>query len=786
MEENVNLKIMRCPTCGAPLKAENSVDVITCVYCGNAITPVNEAPNNVQKDMPYAFMGGSVKVEGIKTSSSALAYIEQLFEEYDWDAFAYAQNLTITQIDELVDSLKVSSADDKNTWVAGFKAMYVPFIRKVAGCKQILSSLIDEYKDDNLDAYSKFDAYKRIAAMILDQKDSLAAKLEKFAANAQKYGATAEEIKELMLNAQGVKTLSAIDTYAAIEQIPEIEAFIRQKNEKIAQQLAAKGINAQQEYIKAKELVEQKRHVEALHTLLSLEGYSDSATYVEKIDKYFLIEDVLEINGKLYYFKKANAEDDTYDENTYDLHPAVQGKILERPLIKNILKIITNYADILYYLDGSNILKKYDLSTLVEEQLGETVFSATALYVYGRTVFMLESQQDEGYQRNIVQLDLATGELKTIVENVRGILSLNENKLVYTVYESSDEGDFKLYTNIINVDTMDVVELGARQIFIEGFVGNYVVYTQESPNNYNKNLYIKALNSDEPEKLIEKNIFKFCDIIADKLFYYIGNTANMALININCDGTDRKEWPLYISKVLFEQGGWLYFIRRAGYNSVLCKSRLDGSKFSVIAADIEEFVELKNGYLYYINDCSALVKVRMDGSNLQKLCDHVEKVLTVKEDKIVFISLDDRIKEEYEDHTVTKNVKSIYAVDFSGSGRRKLAYNIRSAQKYDDNKVYYVATQEIKGTDEQPSKHLDILYKLDVETNQTNGLLGLEVEPEEKESNGFAIAMVVAVIAFFLGIIGLSTEAIGLGTFCFIAGFIALMTGLVIKSTKKT
>ena len=84
------------------------------------------------------------------------------------------------EIDSLANSLKVSSADDKNTWFVCFKAASVPFLRKVEGCQQILSSVIEEYKKDSLDAYSKFDAYKRIASMIITAKSAVVANLEKF------------------------------------------------------------------------------------------------------------------------------------------------------------------------------------------------------------------------------------------------------------------------------------------------------------------------------------------------------------------------------------------------------------------------------------------------------------------------------------------------------------------------------------------------------------------------------------------------------------------------------
>lgn len=785
MAEKVNLKIMKCPTCGANLKAANGTDTITCVYCGNSIVPVTETTPVAQKETVSGGFSGVLKVEGIKTSSSALAYIEQFYEEYDWEAFAYAQTLSVAEIDKLASSLKVSSADDKNTWFVCFKAISVPFIHKIEGCKQILSSVIEEYKKDNLDAYSKFDAHKRIATMISACKNDIVANLEKIAANAAKYGASSTEISGLNADIENIKGLATIDVYADVEDIPEIKAFIDEKNAKIAQLLAAEGINAENEYSRAKNLIAEQNYVEALNALLPLSGYSDVNNLIEKINKYYLISDVLEIEGNLYYFKKESSE---YD--SLNLYPTADGKISEKALIKGIGKIITNYADVIYYLDGGNKLKKYNLSTKVEEKIHDKSIDKKSIYVYGWKVFLLANKSAEysSQKRNLIELDLTTGTIKTVLEDIKEIVSLTDNKMIYTVLEKTNsdsyEGSYKTLTNIINIDTMDIVELGTKKVSIEGFIDNYVVYTQVSPNAYNKNLYIKALNSEEPEKLIEQNIYKFCDIIADKLFYYIGNSRNQALININCDGSERKEWPLYISEVLFEQGGWLYFIRKSGYNSILCKSRLDGSKFSIIAADIEKFIEIKNGYLYYINDVSTLVKVRMDGSNLQELCEDVETVLSVKEDKIIFVSIDDRITTGTFEQSTTRIVKSIYAVDFSGSGMIKLAYNIKSAKEYDDNTVYYVAAQEIKSSYDQLEKQLDVLYKLDVETNQVEKLLHLEVQKEESKMSGFAIAMIIMAIALFFAFIGFAAEAVGLGVFGLIAGFISLMVGVGIKANK--
>ena len=791
MSEKVTLKAMRCPTCGGSLKAENNTDAIVCVYCGNTIVPVNESTAVTQRETTGEF-NGVLRVEGIKTSSSALAYMELFFEEYDWEAFSYAQTLSVSEIDKLANSLKATSADDKNTWFVCFNAISVPFMHKVSGCKQLLASVIEEYKNDNLDAYSKFDAYKRISTMIATSKSTIVANLEKIIANAARYGASTTEISGLKSDLDSIKTISSVDRYTEIEDIPEIKTFISDKNTKIAAQLASEGINAEGEYLRAKALIDEKKYVEALDVLRSLRGYCDSNLLIDKIDKYYLISDVLEIEGTLYYFKKASSESDALN-----LHPTIDGKISEKAIVKGIGKIITNYADVLYYLDSNDHLKKFNLSSNAEEKVTDENskefnknLQKKSIYVVNRKAFLIAKKSGEYSEskKDIVELDLTNGTVKTVIEDIKEIVSLTGNKMIYTIADkktdSAGNTETKTLTNIVNVDTMEIVELGTKKITVEGFINNCVVYTQISPNDFNKNLYIRAFDSADSEKLIEQNIYKFCDIIAGKLFYYVGNSRNQSLININCDGTGRKEWPLYISSLLFEQGRWLYFIRKAGYNAILCKSRIDGSKFSIIATDIEKFIEIKNGYLYYINDVSTLVKVRMDGSNLQELCDDVEEVLVVKEDKIIFVSVDDRIKTGELVQATTKVVKSIYAVDFAGSGKIKLAYNVKNAKKYDDNTVYYIAAEEIKSSYTELGQNLEVLYRLDVESNCSEKLLELQIEKEESKLSGFAIAMIIMGIAFFFGFIGFAAETPGLGVVGLITGFVSLLIGVAVKANK--
>lgn len=765
----VSLRIMKCPTCGAKLKAANPTDVIVCVYCGNSIVPVPAAAA-VENREETASAQVMQRIEGIQTPSSALAYMEQFFEEYDWETFAYERGLSVPEIDRLAKSMKVSSADDKNTWLVCFRAVWTPYLKKMEGCRKILELAVKEYREDSLEAYSKFDAYKRIAGWLLSGKAEVAAELERIAGKAVKYGATAEEAAAMRKEIDTLQGKS-LPEYDTVEKIPEIVAFNEEKNAKIVASLAAKGIHAEGTYVRAKELIAAKQYVEALNLLLMLEGYADSSLLARKVDKYYLIDDVLEIEGVRYFYQKESPE-----AEYFNLYPTVGLEVGDRPLIRKIGKIITNYADLLYYLDSNGRLKRFSFTTLREEQLYPKYFWRDFVYVYNRRVYLLSQKDGQGDE--LVELRLATGEAQPLLYGVQSVLYEAAGKLTYTAYEPTSGAEPGLFSYVIDVETRAITKVGSPMIKVEGYVKNHIVFTQPAPNEYNRSLCIRALKPESKTYLLEKNILSFCSIVSDKLFFYIGSASNKTLISMSYTGSGRREFPLYVNDVLFEQGGWLYSIRRVLFNSVLCKSRMDGSEFSIIAGDITTYIGIKNGYLYYLDDQSSLIKVRMDGSNLQVLCKEVETVLSTQEDRIVFLSVDGRIGDGSGGMRV---VKSIYAVEFSGKGKLKLAYDVDNAMRYDDNTVYYTATEYLATNAYDGVGRRSALYRLDLNSAHTERLLNLRKEPAPSGGSGFAIAMIVFVIALIFALVGISGEAAALAVISVVVAVVSLLIGVSIK-----
>lgn len=134
--------------------------------------------------------------------------------------------------------------------------------------------------------------------------------------------------------------------------------------------------------------------------------------------------------------------------------------------------------------------------------------------------------------------------------------------------------------------------------------------------------------------------------------------------------------------------------------------------------------------------------------------------------------------------TSVKIVKSIYAVDFTGSGKIKLAYNVKNAKEYDDNTVYYITEKKTTSYDTESEQTVDILCSLDVETNRSEKLLDLQVVKEEKSLSGFAIAMLIMAFSFFFGLIGFTGGIPALGAMGMISGIISLIVGRTIKQGK--
>ena len=280
MEKKIELKVMRCPTCGGELKVEKENTLVECVYCGNTVTPIV-----VSSETAVGFQSGNgfVKIDGIKTASSALAYLELFLEEYDWFYFTFDEGITIPELERISETLKTTSADNYETWQFCFRATLEPFARKCEQCGGLVKLIIDRYREDDPDAYSLFDAFKRVSVSLRNSVSAVVEKLNKYYSLAKKYGADDKTLGTLRAQFSELKSKMVLPKYEKIDDIPEILAYNNEKDARTKLELSSKGIDADHVYDTAMQYKEMGETAKALDAFLSLGNFKDSARLVKEL-----------------------------------------------------------------------------------------------------------------------------------------------------------------------------------------------------------------------------------------------------------------------------------------------------------------------------------------------------------------------------------------------------------------------------------------------------------------------------------------------------------------------
>lgn len=724
----VSLSVMRCPTCGEKIKYKKGDKEVICMACGNTYAISDRQTSNAFEGHSENVATGTLKIDGIKTSSSALAYIEQFLDSYDWESFAFDSDFTIDELEEVTENLKVTSADDYKTWVACFISTVVPFSKKIEYRSKIYKTIIDEYKKGNLDSYGMYDAYKLVSSSLITLFDSLKERANKYLDYAKKYNLPKDEQDALDSELSKINIKKLNDTiFGSIEEIPEIKEFNDNKEKELVNKLKLNGIDAASQYALANSLVSEGKYVEALDIFYSLENYKDTIEIIDKINKLFVLSSEIFINeGKIYYLNK--------DANTskYELYRTDNEKLESKPIVNDIGTVITNYANTLYYFTTSNYVRAINLVDGKQVLKTDDSFDSKKYFIRKKSAkaYFVKDGTYENPGKTVCEIDLKTNKIIEILKNVKSV-SLFKSHYVHFVDEEKIDNKTVEKTFIFDLDNYEKYEITNSNIFVVEYFNNKVLYTINNPTNYNKKLFIYDFETRE-KILLERNINGDCKVVNNKIYYFtVDNLDCKYLITIGENGTNRRELSPYVKEVLFASGDWLYFIKAYKYNTALCKMKLDGSNIRTIASQIDEFVKIDNGYLYYIDDDRDLHKVRMDGSRNKIMCYSVKEVLKIANNSIIYTAEDQ------------KDISSIYSIDFGKEGRRKASYNVLESKLYDDNVVYYINLVTVKSEDTYgnvSTSKKKYLSRLDTQTYQETKII--EIKIPEKSSGCYVASCV--------------------------------------------
>lgn len=561
-------------------------------------------------------------------------------------------------------------------------------------------------------------AIKRLKA----QYDNILQQLQHHVVTAQKYGADNNDISKMKSRIPSYAFINTLPCYDNLDQVPEIISFQQERNTIISQHLLERGIEADTEYKKAREYIDHGAYIQALSILYKLEGYLNSNQLIESVNRYFFLSDVLDNNGQLYYYKQDK------NQTTYSLYPTSNKKIDEKALIQKIAYVISNCANILYYIDSDGKLHAYDLAARKHIKLGKTpLLSVKNVQVkksIGKAYLFTPGNDYQNTSTELYELNLIDGKTTCLLKNIKKVISFSGTKLAYLTDVESKKNENVSITAVFDIEThSNIAVTSGEDIDICGYTKASVIYTIKAPNENNKDIYSKDLNNHSHAILLEKNILGFCDIINNNVYYYIGNSRSQTLVSISEDGNNRNEISFCIKNILFQLGDWIYFIRGNAYNAVLCRAKLDGSESSIVAPEIKKFVSIKSGYLYYIDDSNSLRKVLMDGSYEEYLKHNVDEVLCINENTICYTAFDDSMSIPQVDGTnQIRYIKSIYSINTDGAGCRKLVYDIADANEYDNEFVYYTTPVN--------RDSIQLFSKLDVFSGNTDELLEIKIEPK--------------------------------------------------------
>ncbi|MCH5171845.1 MAG: DUF5050 domain-containing protein [Erysipelotrichales bacterium] len=691
----------KCPNCGALLSFSENADVVTCAFC-DVTTQVAELLDRKGGASPEEKFSELIQsaMTNVNDSDDALAYIDNLFETYEWDEFNTTTDLNIPMVERLIDKIKLSKASSPKTWYLEFKGKSIPVLNKIQGLKKLEKSLIDKYNsEDNAKLFNEFDLYKEISNKILACKEHILKVLKTDINFADKYKAESSMLKQMKAELDDfTKKIGTVKKVKELEDIPAIKVAIEKNQAEVARQLLEQGIDAESTYNEAISCLGNPDRIDYCLSLFEkIRKYKDSIKHINEINKSFIFNKYLfVIGGQRFVLRKeekkfeVNAapvkdnkknepakEDDEFLGERYALYKVVDGIVEEKdPVVKGITELFTCYGSKLFYLKNNKSVCAYNVLTETitvidsTKKLGDYLFDEEdSLYFTkdGKGFFFkkkLEVKIDEQKKgcslfgkkilhakRNfnnyeIGYVDMVNATYKVIIPEVVDIMDVIDDNIFYT-YAEAIEGEenakttFLVY-NIKNEKTEKVLD---SSCILHDVVNNKVVYSVWSPCSYNLDLHVLDLVTKE-DILLEDNIYDYFDTINNKIYYTIGNFDYRPMFCIDLDGSNRTEILSNVERIVYSTNDWLYILRKSTNtrNEILMKLSADGKKRVLLADDFGTIVKMDHSYVYYLDSYNRLHSVRSDGKENKIIASNIkERDIIVNNEAIYYLRRNERV-----------------------------------------------------------------------------------------------------------------------------------------------
>ena len=714
-----------CPNCGNKLVYAKNDATVMCYACDSVISVEEFSSKTAASAAGEGFNVGSMPLMmmGFDNPESGVVFVENFFDNYDWEGYAEDTDIAIPEIAEVVKTNKMKNGACATSWYLDYKATAYPVRKKIEGLAMLQNKMAKRYNPvDSTEAYQVFDIYRRVCVALKDAEKDIFKQLDtaiKYAAKFKLDGALLTEMRNDMLALKGMFEKDII----IAKDIDEIPAYVhasKAESKKIADELAEKGINAEQIYENAVEKFNDPSPNKnaALVLFEQIRGYGKSVDYIKKINQYFNFNgEVYRAFGKHFIYKTedytptldlkelkakgcsmfqkkapaTSAEDAPQAVKALALYEIVDGVPAKEATIRGISQIITCYGSKLYYVKSGAGIHSFDIYTRVETCIcpGEDYEFMTdkcKVMSNGSSFYMVKLYKDNKIPE-IAKKGCSMFKGKKSATPAGPVENHELNPYCVIVVDMKSNG----YSTIIN----EMAEFSRN-------VGDKIFYYYSyKPEVVQSGCMSKFKKVEEPEakkKLMvcdmatrtNKEISEDCQlhtVFGDYIIYSMWKPNNLNkdlhAYNLETDKDVLIEKNIYNYFNMYD-GKVYYTVGNANY-CPLVRNTLDASDRIEVMAHVQNIICERGGWLYVqkgYGSNSLLAKVSADGKKVIIICTQLRQYVRIEGNYLYYVDIYNNLR----------------VVRLDGKFNQKLAENINKIFPCEDG-LYYTRQEKVSATE---------------------------------------------------------------------------------------
>ena len=754
-----------CPNCGNKLVYAKNDATVTCYACDSVITAEElsgKTASGAANEGISAAASMSLMMMGFDNPESGVVFIENFFDNYDWEAYAEDTDIAIPDIAEVVKNNKMKNGACATSWYLDYKALAYPVRKKIEGLALLQDKMAALYNPvDSTNAYQIFDTFRRVSTILKNTESDIFKQLETAIKYAEKFELDAALLSEMKADIEELKSMFENDVYIA-KDINEVAAYVdasKVASREKALELSDKGINAEEVYANALARYNDgsPNKNAALMLFEQVRGYEESAEYIKKINQYFSFNgEVYRAFGKHFIYKQedytptldikqlkaqgcsgflkkapaAPAEDAPQAVKALSLYEIIDGMPAKDATIKGITQIITCYGSRLYYIKSNAGIYCFDIYSRTETCICKGLdvdFMADKCKIMsnGSSFYIVKVYKEEAKA-----LEIAKG---------CSLMQSFGKKSAPSTKASTEDHVLNPYCVVVVDMKSNTCETIIREMaeFERNYGDKIFYYYSYKPEVVQSGCMSKFKKVEEPEA---KKKLMVCDLITrtskeisedcqlhtvsgDYILYSMWrpNQYNKDLhaFNLETNGDTVIEKNIYNYFNVFDDKVY-YTVGNSEY-SPLVRNNLEGTERIEVMPNVENIICERGGWLYVQKGRgfnSLLAKVSSDGTKVVVICTQVKQYVRFDGNYMYYVDIYNNLR----------------VVRIDGKCNRKLAENVNKIFPCDDG-LYYTRQETVAKKESALSLYLmdkngrnikKVVFNVDcVQNDQTTNTLYL-------------------------------------------------------------